>query len=203
MSKFFNIDDRHDRLAAKLKLGYEFEAAFTGSMANQIVGEGKCYVYFLIDPRDKSVFYVGKGKGKRVKDHVKNAKNGRVDNALKHRRIMQITDAGSPVIEQVFFRTDNEAQSLFVEKFFIKELKNYGLTNIVNGSSSNAERIIEEVEAVRRGIPPLNWLTERNDPDMISVFGSMAGYHEFAHRVLDEVVAECREKIGVQLESNT
>lgn len=30
------------------------------------------YVYFLIDPRDNEVFYVGKGKGHRIIQHLKN-----------------------------------------------------------------------------------------------------------------------------------
>lgn len=28
------------------------------------------YVYFLRDPRDKKIFYIGKGKGNRVFNHV-------------------------------------------------------------------------------------------------------------------------------------
>ena len=33
------------------------------------------YVYMLIDPRNNKPFYVGKGKGNRVFQHVEDAKN--------------------------------------------------------------------------------------------------------------------------------
>lgn len=36
----------------------------------------KFYVYLLKDPRDKSIFYVGKGKGNRVFNHHEDALNG-------------------------------------------------------------------------------------------------------------------------------
>ena len=36
----------------------------------------KYYVYELIDPRSDAIFYVGKGKGKRANDHVRQAKSG-------------------------------------------------------------------------------------------------------------------------------
>jgi hypothetical protein len=36
----------------------------------------KWYVYELLDPRDDSVFYVGKGSGKRIHEHEREARNG-------------------------------------------------------------------------------------------------------------------------------
>lgn len=38
--------------------------------------EAKWYVYELYDPRDNSVFYVGKGSGNRINAHESEAKNG-------------------------------------------------------------------------------------------------------------------------------
>ena len=38
------------------------------------------YVYNLIDPRDKSVFYVGKGKGNRMYKHEQYMINGKYSN---------------------------------------------------------------------------------------------------------------------------
>lgn len=39
---------------------------FTGEVCKKL----GCYVYRLIDPRDGSTFYVGKGTGNRVKMHI-------------------------------------------------------------------------------------------------------------------------------------
>ena len=40
-----------------------------------VIAELGTYVYALRDPRDKKVFYVGKGNGNRVFDHFGEAKN--------------------------------------------------------------------------------------------------------------------------------
>jgi len=195
MSKYFDIEQSHERLADLIKLGYRFDDAFSKSGADQIEGAGLFYVYFLVDPRDCSVFYVGKGIRKRVSDHVKHAKIGRVDNSEKHKRIVDVMNSGGDVIEKIIFRTNNEAYALFVEKFFISELREYGITNIANGMATNAEIVIERAEAVRKMIAPIEWLEANPDKDFIKVFGSMAAYHEFSHRMLDEVIAESRMKL--------
>ena len=39
--------------------------------SNAVQAKIKFYVYRLIDPRDSSTFYVGKGYGNRVFDHMK------------------------------------------------------------------------------------------------------------------------------------
>ncbi len=44
----------------------------------------KYYVYELIDPRNSKIFYVGKGKEKRMYSHISRVKNGKIPNKNKH-----------------------------------------------------------------------------------------------------------------------
>ena len=53
----------------------------------------KFYVYRLIDPRNNTTFYVGKGKGNRVFQHVEAAEKDNVSESQKNSRIQQILDA--------------------------------------------------------------------------------------------------------------
>lgn len=53
------------------------------------------YVYTLTDPRDQSVFYVGKGCGRRMYAHVKEARKG--VQSMKCARIREILAAGLDV----------------------------------------------------------------------------------------------------------
>lgn len=50
------------------------------------------YVYELIDPRDGSVFYVGKGSGGRMDDHEKQARNGVCSNKCNKIREIETFD---------------------------------------------------------------------------------------------------------------
>lgn len=99
---------------------------------------GKFYVYNLIDPRNGEVFYVGKGAGHRVKQHVRDAVSGRVTNRHKHRRIMEILDDGDTVIERIVADFDTERDAYKFERTRIRELKEQ-LTNISHGTKSTEE----------------------------------------------------------------
>lgn len=45
--------------------------------------EKKYYVYQIIDPRDNTVLYVGKGKGNRYKTHLKKSHNNKLNNIIQ------------------------------------------------------------------------------------------------------------------------
>ena len=98
---------------------------------------GGFYVYLLADPRDGSLFYVGKGRGSRMHAHVRAARVGNVDNAPKFRRIREILDAGERVQEFVFAACGSEREALMVEGELIHGLRDLGLTNIAGGCASN------------------------------------------------------------------
>ena len=63
------------------------------------------YVYFLIDSRNGQIFYVGKGKGKRVKQHTREAKSNNVVNAIKVERIREIWQSGA---RKLFWRAHEQ-----------------------------------------------------------------------------------------------
>ena len=106
-------------------------------MINELVvsEKRKFYVYRLIDPRTLQTFYVGKGCGNRVFQHVNDvmsliSKNEDAE-SLKSQYILDILGAGKQVIAIIHRRglTNNEA--LEVEAALIDSYP--GLTNIQKG----------------------------------------------------------------------
>lgn len=103
----------------------------------------KYYVYHLIDPRDDSVFYVGKGTGKRCFQHKQDAIAHRNNNIQKENRIREIIKSGSDVIVEKVFFTDNEQQAYGREKHDIVEIGMCNLTNASGGKNDQNERAFE------------------------------------------------------------
>lgn len=103
------------------------------SQGSRVEGFG---VYFLSDPRDGVVFYVGKGKRRRPWDHEKECRRGQIRNTCKYNAIRDILRAGfRPVIHIVADNLiERKAQSL--EMFFIRAIGRSRLTNWNTGSSA-------------------------------------------------------------------
>ncbi|MDJ0424234.1 hypothetical protein QNA14_17070, partial [Dietzia kunjamensis] len=119
----------------------------------------KQYVYMLIDPRDHSAFYIGKGTGDRVYHHVWSALgdapssgeghelltdsehgDNRAVRTAKDDRIRQIAAAGLAVEHHIIRVCDNPEEAFAVEQALISGFRiganqsEYGeLTNIVSG----------------------------------------------------------------------
>lgn len=90
------------------------------------------YVYAYVDPRDDSVFYIGKGVGSRATDHL-------FDNAesAKVARINSIIAAGfKPRIDIVAHQLRDDLESSRVEAALIELIGLNNLTNIVRGRFS-------------------------------------------------------------------
>lgn len=106
------------------------------------------YVYLYIDPRDESVFYVGKGKGERVLAHLKDPAE-----CEKVERIAELRTLGmEPRMDILRYGLTHE-EALHVEAAAIELLGIDNLTNRVLGHSFDLKRrsrlddLIREIDA--------------------------------------------------------
>lgn len=91
------------------------------------------YVYILIDPRDNSVFYVGKGKGNRVNQHLLGALDENSEETDKIRRIREIQNLGLSVGLDIIRHELTEKEAFEVECSLIDLIGLHNLTNIQGG----------------------------------------------------------------------
>ncbi len=94
------------------------------------------YVYQLIDPRDESIFYVGKGCRKRMYQHVESVKYGQIPNGsntkLGH-KIKKILSLELKVKYKKVFLTENKQDAYNKEKELIEEIGLKNLCNLTDG----------------------------------------------------------------------
>lgn len=93
------------------------------------------YVYELIDPRTGAVFYVGKGKGKRIDAHEAEARRGHASD--KCEQIRAIWAAGNRVIKREVGRFKDEDAAYAFEAERIAQYT--GLTNVVLHDATRAK----------------------------------------------------------------
>lgn len=92
------------------------------------------YVYELIDPRDNKVFYVGKGKHKRMYSHYNRIKNGYGShNIFLERKIKKIINENLKPKCKKIFESENEEECFNKETERIKEIGRVNLCNLTNG----------------------------------------------------------------------
>lgn len=105
--------------------------------------ERRFYVYTLTDPRNGEVFYVGKGCGRRMHQHEKDCRAGRVLNGRKHQRIAEVVASGHQVIAAKVQTGLSEGEALDAEKALIRSIGIRNLTNIFAGQDSVESQLIE------------------------------------------------------------
>lgn len=111
--------------------------------------KGDYYVYGLIDPRNNKLFYIGKGTGNRVFQHVAESGKNRNSEKAKLQTIKSIEESKNEV-KHILINwglTENEA---FASESSLINLMNYisddMLTNIVAGHHSVGCLSTEEIE---------------------------------------------------------
>lgn len=118
------------------------------------------YVYFLIDPRDNQVFYIGKGTGDRINEHFSEIekymdyrenreKYGKVrfSNTKKLARMMQIRKEGLETIrkkvkENLSQETAYVLEEILIERFGREVIKTGKLTNLEPGGNWSYPKVI-------------------------------------------------------------
>ena len=141
------------------------------------------YVYALVDPRDGSTFYIGKGSGGRAQQHAASTRRGRIDNAEKCKRIMEIHSSGLEVQVDVLSEHTTDSDAFAAERVAIQSLRDQ-LTNIVGGVVTNAERGRAEAEAALRRMKPFaEWvrgMTEQQAGNVAKFFGGARFFYDYA-----------------------
>ena len=88
------------------------------------------YVYGLIDPRNGRYFYIGKGQGNRVFDHIKEAQNvGKNIQKDKLKTIREIHSEGFSVIHLILRHGLSDDEVRLVEASLINFIGLDSLTN--------------------------------------------------------------------------
>jgi len=116
------------------------------------------YTYELVDPRNNKVFYVGKGKDKRLYSHFNTIKSGRNlrNKKLGNKLKKLIRENLKPVYRKVL-KTENEQEAFNKE---IDLIAKYGRENLCNltdgGEGGNHENAFGGIEGRKKGAATTN-----------------------------------------------
>ena len=105
--------------------------------SNAICSQLGHYVYFLRDPRDRGIFYVGKGLNNRVFDHVTGALNKQGNPSDKIEQIQAIYAAGKSVEHFILRHGLDEHSAFELEAAIIDFIGLQCLTNQQGGHYSS------------------------------------------------------------------
>lgn len=115
----------------------EFSQSVTENIGN--------YVYCLIDPISNEVFYIGRGKGNRVFNHLKEAlespkKSDKLDQIRKLRE--QGNEPKHFIIKHLLTLEEaGKIESVLIDFARLNEKNSFKLTNLVKGTGSNISTI--------------------------------------------------------------
>ena len=145
-----------------------------------LISNNEYYVYRLVDPRTLQTFYVGKGKGSRVFDHVRDVKNliskDEDLTSLKGQQIAEILGSGKQVISIIHRRGLTERQAFEVVAALIDAYP--GLTNIQSGhdcdrGAISVEDLYDTLNIVEYDEPDEPYIIIKITPASIAANGSL------------------------------
>lgn len=116
----------------------------------QSTKEALCYyVYCLVDPRDKKVFYIGKGKGDRVFNHA-NASIEEDETNCKLDTIRTIREQGLSVKHYIIRHKLTSEEAFTIESTLIDFLtfKDFNLENVLTNIQSGHHEYDEGIKTV-------------------------------------------------------
>lgn len=133
------------------------------------------YVYTLTDPRDGSVFYVGKGAGNRIHQHERDAAKQQGACSKKINKIKSIWQSGEKVGKAYNAYFWDEQAAYDHETDLIEEIGLSNLTNVLPGGQKAWERRkIERASRKAKPIKPIKplhqWLKENDAKAMFVRF---------------------------------
>lgn len=114
--------------------------------SEEVIKSLQYYVYRLVDPRSNKTFYIGKGKGDRIFQHVENAKKTKdEDDSLKIKTINDIQDSKKNVIQVIHRWGLCETTAFELEAALIDAYED--LTNIAPGRRSDVSPLpVEQIQ---------------------------------------------------------
>lgn len=108
----------------------------------------KYYVYALVDPRNQRIFYIGKGTGNRVFNHVNEALDNTEKETAKLDSIRDIKKSGKEILQYIIRNSLSEEEAFFLESVLIDTLSfkkfnlDTDLSNIILGHHNEEQRLL-------------------------------------------------------------
>ena len=133
--------------------------AFIQEFSSSVIERLDYYVYLLIDPESNQVFYIGKGTGNRIFAHINAALKDETPSD-KLGKIRAIRASGSEVKHVIHRHGLTEKEAFEVEAALIDFIGLSGLTNQVQGYSSDDRGQMSVAEVVAKYEAPIIEISE-------------------------------------------
>lgn len=168
------------------------DASKASKLANIELASGgsDAYVYFLLDAERKKILYIGKGRGNRLRNHVADARAGRVSTAKKHKALTSLLRKGREPVPVVFASGLDDRSAYRLERALIAWI---GTSRLLNSHPGNQRTVFERAalemrELLERMMPFDEWVAQqpRTQAD-IDMYNRLK---EEIHRVIEQLEAE-------------
>lgn len=183
-------------------------------------GDMNYYTYIYFDPRNNLPFYIGKGSGRRFKNHIKMIRSNNHYNKHFEYKVKQIWNEGlEPVVRVV--KQHDETMALLWEEKTIRTCKSLGikLCNITSGGESGysfSEEVKQKIREAqvkrwsdvnnRKKMSEIKKTQYRNDPDLKKVVGKVhiGNKYNLGRKHSDDAKQKIREaNLGKKLSEET